>query len=220
MPEELRAAIIMDYQNMHLTGHELFPCARYRPKHECLIDPLSFAHQVLRLRNANQGAGHAHAVLADIWVFRGEPSAEHDPRDYARSQAQRAHWERDGRVHVHLRPLKYDLLRDKHGNCIVDQSGKKVVQRKQEKGVDVLCALAMVREASRPDIDLVLLASQDSDLQPSIDEAIRLGTAKVETMRWKSPDRFVNQLRPTHGRIWNTSVPETAFQNCWDRTNY
>lgn len=89
MPGELRASIVMDYQNIHLTGHELFPCSRHRPIHECLIDPLSFAHQVLRARNANQREGHPHAILADIWVYRGEPSAEHDPRDYARSQAQK-----------------------------------------------------------------------------------------------------------------------------------
>lgn len=220
MPEELRASIIMDYQNIHLSGRELFPCSRYRPIHECLVDPLSFAHQVLRARNANQRDGHPHAVLADIWVYRGEPSQEHDPTDYARSQAQKSHWERDPRVHVHLRPLKYDLMRDASGTCVLDERGKRIVLRKREKGVDVLCALAMVREASRTDIDLVLLASQDSDLQPAIDEAIRLGAAKVETMRWRSPDRFVNQLRPTRGRIWNTSISETAFQNSWDRTAY
>lgn len=72
----------------------------------------------------------------------------------------------------------------------------------------------------RPEVDLVLLASHDSDLEPAIDEAIKVGSAKVETMRWKSPDRYVNQLKPSHGRIWNTHLTETAFRNCWDLTNY
>lgn len=220
MPAELRTSVIMDYQNIHLTGRDLFPTSRHRPTHECLIDPLAFAHQLLHSRNANQRDGHPHAVLSDIWVYRGEPSAEHDPSSYARSQAQKAHWERDRRVHVHLRPLRYDLVRDEHGAYALDDRGRKIVRNKREKGVDVLCALAVVREALRSDVDLVILASQDSDLEPAIDEGIRLGTAKMETMRWKSPDRFVYQLRPSRGRVWNTHLTETAFRNCWDLTNY
>jgi hypothetical protein len=36
--DELRAAVIIDYQNVHLTGAGLFE--PYKPKHECLIHPL------------------------------------------------------------------------------------------------------------------------------------------------------------------------------------
>jgi uncharacterized protein (UPF0548 family) len=53
-----------------------------------------------------------------------------------------------------------------------------------EEGVDVLCALALIREASDPNIDLVILASQDTDLEAALDEALSLGTAKAETASW------------------------------------
>ena len=59
--------------------------------------------------------GMPHAVLAKVLVYRGEPSAEHDSTDYARSQSQKSHWERDARVHVTLRPLKYEYQRDAQG---------------------------------------------------------------------------------------------------------
>lgn len=61
--------------------------------------------------------------------------------------------------------------------------GKWIVQGKKEKGINVLCALALVREASAADVDLVILASHDSDLAPALDEAIRLSSSKVETLQ-------------------------------------
>ncbi|MGL5826751.1 MAG: hypothetical protein ACRCYU_18365 [Nocardioides sp.] len=33
-----------------------------------------------------------------------------------------------------------------------------------------MCALALLRQARRPDVDLVILASLDSDLTPALDE--------------------------------------------------
>jgi hypothetical protein len=35
----LRAVVIIDYQNVHLTGHGLFACSRHNPAHEALVDP-------------------------------------------------------------------------------------------------------------------------------------------------------------------------------------
>jgi len=107
-----------------------------------------------------------HALLSHVLVYRGQPSAEHDPRPYARNQAQKAHWERDQRVTVAHRPLKYRYERDTEGRLVLGADGRRVVESKGEKGIDVLCALAVVREAQRPDVDLVILASHDSDLEP------------------------------------------------------
>lgn len=92
----------------------------------------------------------------------------------------------------------------------------------QEKGVDVLCALALVRRALSSDVDLVILASHDRDLVPAIDEVLTLGTAKVETFSWYSPGRPSFELRPTDRaqRIRNTRLNETNFLNCLDRTSY
>lgn len=219
----LRAVVVIDYQNVHLTGHGLFEVSRYGPAHEALVDPLHFANQLIQTRNQLQRPGMDHASLSRVLVYRGQPSSEHDPKPYARNQAQKARWERDHRVAVQLRQLKYRYEYDDAGNLILDSNGKRIVADKFEKGVDVLCALALVREARRPDIDLVILASQDSDLEPALDEAIALHTAKIETFCWfdRSQPKRGRQLRPGAGKtVWNTRLGETEFRNCWDLTDY
>lgn len=220
---ELRAVVVMDYQNVHLTGRGLFAVSRHRPAHESLIDPLHFANQLIATRNSRQREGMDHAVLTQVLVYRGDPSVEHDPKPYARNQAQKAHWQRDPRVLVTLRPLKYRYEYTEDGRCATDSTGRRIVKGKDEKGVDVLCALALVREARNPDVDLVILASSDSDLVPALDEALTQGTAKVETVCWydKTQPWRISQLRPGSGRrIWNTQLGETEFSNSWDRTSY
>jgi uncharacterized LabA/DUF88 family protein len=97
------------------------------------------------------------------------------------------------------------------------------IGKPQEKGIDVLCALAVVREAADPDIDLVILCSQDTDLEPALDEAIALGSAKVETASWFDPasPHSSREIRPARGtRIWNTRLNATAFAACRDRNVY
>ena len=219
----LRTVVVMDYQNVHLTGHGMFKVSRHRPKHEALVDPLNFANQLIRTRNQLQRPGMDHALLSRVLVYRGQPSPEHDPKAYARNQAQKSRWERDPRVAVHLRPLKYRYRRDDTGGLVLDFSGRRIVEERLEKGVDVLCALALVREAQNPDIDLVILASHDSDVEPALDEAIARNTAKIETFCWFDQVQpwLSQQLRPGSGRrVWNTRLGETEFRNCWDLTSY
>ncbi len=213
----------MDYQNVHLTAHELFAVSRDLPRHESLVDPLHFGNQLIMSRNRAQRPGMDHAVLARVLVYRGQPSPEHDPKPYARNQAQKARWERDQRVTVTYRPLKYRYQRDNAGDLIFGAEGKRIVQSKEEKGIDVLCALAVVRETRRADVDLVILASHDSDLEPALDEALALHMAKIETFAWHDTTQpyRIRQLRPGTGRsIWNTRLGETEFRNCWDLSNY
>lgn len=223
MPD-LRTAVVIDYQNVHLTGHGRFQATRYGPKHEALVDPLFFAQQLIQVRNARQRQGMAAAALRAVDVYRGEPSRDHEPKAHARNQAQKAQWERDRLVTVTLRPLKYRYLRDGNGVPLRDPvTGIKIPDGPPaEKGVDVMCALALVRHALRTDIDLVILASMDSDLVPALDEVLELGTANVETFSWWSPDQNAYQLRPSDPskRIWNTRLNETNFLNCIDRTDY
>jgi len=74
-------------------------------------------------------------------------------------------WRTDGAI-VELRDLKYAYQRGADGKAILDLNGKKVpTGRPKEKGIDVLCALACVREVRRrePPSDR---STQDLEHQP------------------------------------------------------
>jgi uncharacterized LabA/DUF88 family protein len=222
MPD-FRTAIVVDYQNVHLTGHGRFKSTRYGPKHEALIDPLHFSNQLLQVRNSRQRDGRPNAVLRTVDVYRGLPNGDHDPDGYARNLAQKAQWERDNRVTVTHRPLRYRYMRDGTGRPVRDPVTEIKIPEgpPTEKGVDVMCALALLRHARRPDIDLVILASLDSDLIPALDEVVALGE-RVETFSWWSPDdwSFEMHLSDRSRRIWNTRLGEQEFLRCIDRTDY
>lgn len=136
---DLRAVVVVDYQNVHLTAHNLFDCSRYNQPHESLIDPLNFAHQVIRVRNSLQAEDRAKAVLKQVYVYRGQPSAAHDATAYARNQAQKAQWERDKRVTVTLRPLKYNYKYDEDGRALLDDEGKRSGPESERKAL-MYCA--------------------------------------------------------------------------------
>lgn len=216
----LRAAVVIDYQNLHLTGRGLFESSL--APHESLVHPLHYANQLILARNVKQREGQRHASLSKVLVYRGLPSAVHDPAPYARNLAQKTEWERDPRVRVTLRPLKYDYQRTADGRKATDASGKELVTGKSEKGVDVLCALALVREARDPAVDVVILASQDTDLEPALDEACALGSAKIETASWYAPGQWTSkEIRPTSPqRIWNTRLNANSFSAARDQKIY
>lgn len=220
---DLRAVVVIDYQNVHLTGHDLYRSSRYLPRHETLVDPYLYASALVRTRNAAQKPGMDRAVLRKVLVYRGQPSVEHDPIGYARNLAQKAHWERDKRVEVTLRPLKYEYERTADGRHATDVDGHRIVISKKEKGVDVLCALAVVREAQDPATDVVILASSDSDLSPALDEVRRLSCAKVETCCWYDhTERRGYQIHPTDRSrpVWNTRLDERTFEAVRDLNDY
>lgn len=129
----------------------------------------------------------------------------------------------DKRVIVTHRPLRYRYVRDGSGRPITDPvTGIKVPQGPPaEKGVDVMCALAVLRHARRQDIDVVILASLDSDLIPALDEVVSIGQ-RVETFSWWSPDdwSFEMHLSDRSKRVWNTRLGEQEFLRCIDRTDY
>lgn len=211
--KDLRASVIIDYQNVHLTGHGLFDSTRRLPRHETLIDPLAFAARLLPARNASQRPGYSAAVLRRVLVFRGIPANDHDSKAYSRALAQQAPRERDRCVQVTLRPLKYEYPRDSSGRIATDAAGKRMLAGPpREKGIDVLCALAAVREAQEEDVDLVILCSSDSDLVPAVDEARRLDTAKIETFCWWDSERKRGfRIHPTDRSqpIWCTRLDES-----------
>jgi uncharacterized LabA/DUF88 family protein len=210
---DVRTAVVLDFQNMHLSGAELFRTTPRKPLHDSLLDPTRFANQLLSARNKTIKPGGDRAVLHRVEVFRGLPSNDHDPERYNRSQMQRANWQRDPRVNVTLRPVRMERIAAVGSNQF----------RGFEKGVDVLCALALIRLAAAPNIDLVILASHDSDLKAALDDAIDLGKARIETCAWFHPRLGISyrRLRPHAPRsVRHTLLDVDDFTAAHDPTDY
>lgn len=227
----LRTTFVIDYQNVHLTARDIFD--PWGDAHASLIHPINFAKRALVERNSRQRPGMPHAVVSRVLAFRGLPHVDHDWEQNRRCLDQATQWRTDGAI-VELRDLKYAFQRGADGRAILDVNGKKVpTGRPREKGIDVLCALACVRQAIDPDIDLVVLASRDTDLVPVLDELHDLraanpqGCAKIETVAWFDPQarmegRFAGgSLRPTAPRrIWNTNLDRSCYDASIDRHSY
>lgn len=198
----LRLAVLIDYQNIHLTARDVFAPPGSTPR-DTLVHPLLFADELIAARLAAQGDPvQKTAALTHVRVYRGAPSNRHEPRLYAASLAQRAHWTRDARVEVFYRTLRYPPT------WPADPA--------REKGVDVQIAIDFVRLADSPDYDVVVLASHDTDLEPALDMAGGLGKAKIETAGWLGAKR----LRVQGRSFWHTALDGAAFVRSRDRRNY
>lgn len=227
----LRASVVIDYQNVHLTARDVFDPGG--ESHDSLVHPVLFARRAIQARNARQRPGHPAAALSLVTVYRGLPHVDHDWEQHRRCLDQATQWRTDGAV-VELRDLKYRYQTDVAGRPILDVRGKKTpVGRPKEKGIDVLCALACVRESTRDDIDLVILASRDTDLVPVLDELYDLrGSdpgryAGIETISWfnnrarQEGAMSGGSLRPTAPRrIWNTNLDRACYEASRDRNSY
>lgn len=210
----LTMAVVVDYQNVHLTGASLFLPGR--PPEEGLIDPFRFACQLAQARNAKINDAARHASVKRVEVLRGLPIPEDDPDAYRRNQAQKVEWERGhhGVLSATLRPLKYTW--DYH-------DGRRVPVRssRREKGVDVLCALALVDLARSGLYDVVVLASRDTDLAPALDNAARTPRTKVEAAKWYDPAAgWTRGNIRTQRRLWTTSMTREHFMASLDPRTY
>jgi uncharacterized LabA/DUF88 family protein len=201
LDEAPTAAVVIDYQNIHISAHGLW--GRGAALHESLIHPLRFAEQLMRVRRERQlDERQRSAVLTDVFVYRGLPSNQRQPALYRVAQAHRSEWERDKRVHVTYRPLRYPR--------------EWPDRPAQEKGVDVLAALRLVGIAERATHDVVILAAHDSDLEPALEQAVEARRTKVETAGW-APCR---PLIIPRQRLWHTALREDAFRGSRDLRDY
>ena len=209
----LKMAVVVDYQNVHLTASCLYMPGR--PPEETLIDPYRFASQLAQARNATNDNTH-QVEVSRVEVFRGLPIPEDDHDAYRRNQAQKAQWTRGhhGVVNVTLRPLKYSWE-------YIDGAKRPIRASRQEKGVDVLCALALVDLARCGLYDVVVLASRDTDLAPALDNAARTGQSKVEATKWYHPGtpHTFGRIK-TERRLWTTSMTQQHFFASLDPLDY
>lgn len=225
MAGKQKVAIVIDYQNVHMTAHDVF-CDRL-PVHEALIDPIRFARTIIRLKNEDaritrerKGLELPDSELGRIEVYRGLPSTDADPDGNRRNQKERSTWLKEAYLqHVDLdvtyRPLKYHYL--------YNNGSKRIDERfpPEEKGVDVLCALALTRLARSGQYDCVVLASRDTDLEPALEEAHGSGT-KVEAAKWYWKDdlRTRGSLKVKGWELWTTSMGKDDFLASRDPNQY
>ena len=169
MPD--RVAVFIDYQNAHLTPHDLW-CPRESPKHLCLVHP-GVLGQLLIKRRAQGG------LLSVIQVFRGKPNSRREPALARYSDRQAEEWQRDPLVVVHRRELKYPH----------NYGTPECEEKPQEKGVDVHLAISLVSAAYRSECDVAVVVSHDTDLLPAIQLAHELGL-RVEVAAWGESHRL------------------------------
>lgn len=230
MRDALTAVVVIDYQNVHLTARDIFN--KDGQAYESLIHPQRFAETVVRVRNARQREGYPHATLQETIAFRGLPHSQYNWEQNRRCNAQAARWREDGAT-IELRDLKYRFEIAADGRPATDVYGHKIpIGPGREKGIDVLVALTCLRKAIQDDVDLVILASRDTDLVPVLDSLTEMHAkdptvARIETASWydceaRRERRFAGgSICPTNGaRIWNTNLDRSCYEASLDRNNY
>jgi hypothetical protein len=162
LPVAENIAVLLDFQNVHLTGHGVFGrgCKPYR----CVPDPIRLADLIASRRKRPSKAAAIH-------VFRGQPQVQHEPVPAAANEAQAALWTRDPRVRMFRRQLNYREWPDRPP---------------VEKGIDVAIAIDLVYLAFRREYDALVLFSGDTDLLPAIEMIVRLRLGHVEVACWQA----------------------------------
>lgn len=191
------AHLFIDYQNLHLSAHECF--AASMPIHHSLIHPGLFADEVQRVRNT---LVHTPVTIEKVHVYRGQPSSEREVEAAGRNKAQRAAWEKDRRVKVHSRSLRYP-------HDWPDTPSR-------EKGVDVMLAVTMVRASIEKWADVLILASRDTDLLPALEVARDVDHSIVEVAGWRPKSR----LQIPRSRMWATGLDVGEYEACRDTRQY
>jgi uncharacterized LabA/DUF88 family protein len=200
VPDEPTVAVLMDYQNIHLSGRDAFAPVGLDAR-KCLVHPETFAQKVIEARAQNHSDPRQRgATLAKVYVWRGVPSNVHQSHLYAAAQSQKANWSRNGLVEVEYRTLRYD------------DNGR----NPREKGIDVLLAINLVRLAQLRQYATLILATHDSDLEPALEMAVLDGLSVIETAGWVGCSR----LRVTGAPTWHTALDGPQFIDTRDRRNY
>lgn len=217
--------MVIDYQNVLTRGSRLF--ADLTPKSASrsatAINPLLLAQQAVAERNRINWRKQK-LQLSRINVYRGLPSASADPEENSINQAQKSRWEAESSIPLEViqRSLSYRWNPFTQGSSQRQLNPSshprfpnKSYQSREEKGVDVMCAVAVLRHLQDSEIDAVILASIDSDLEPALEEGLRVYPLKtIETVSWFSATEAggKNRIGAKLG-IWNTGLGRSIYES-------
>ncbi len=194
-----RVAVFLDYENVHRTGHGQYAGVGQQ-RYETVVDPLAVAERIIAKRRRP-------SELTDIWVFRGRPVPEYQPRPASANDIQAKTWGADARVHMVRRDLKYDWNDD--GTFTA-----------REKGVDVALAVGLTEGALDHAFDVGVVFSGDTDLLPALELVFRRKLINLEIAAWsgQKPLWFPEMLRerPPRHLPYCHFLDEADFLTCRD----
>ena len=200
-----RVAVFLDYQNLYHGARRTFGDQRHDPPSFGHVDPGTLARLLV-------GLGHVvdpGRVLRATNVYRGEPGDKSHRKLRSASARQTSRWRADPSLTVKTTPLRYRR---------VDRPGGRT-WRAEEKGIDVLLAVDMVRGAYLDEFDAAVVASADTDLRPALQEILRVGK-RVETASWSGPESGFSALRVPGHRIWSHRLRREHFDRVRDTIDY
>lgn len=195
-----RVVIFVDYQNAYRTAREIFHERFQDPPWMGQFDPLLLGEHILR--SGNDPA----RTISQIRMYRGLPEYDMQPGSNRAAMRQNSKWGSLPTVSVNTRPLRYPP----------DFPKTKPV----EKGIDVQIALDFALMAVRGEYDVGVLMSGDTDLLPALEEAVGLGTVKVEVAAWQPIGRPGHRLRLPRSPIRCHWIDHFAYQAMADGTDY
>ena len=200
-----RVAVFIDYQNLYHGARRTFgrlPSDSPRLGH---IDPGTLARLLV-------GLGHIvdpGRVLRTTSVYRGEPGHKSHLKLRSAFARQTRRWRADSSLTVKTIPLRYRRVNQPGGP----------MWRAEEKGIDVLLAVDVVRGAYMDEFDTAVVASADTDLVPALEEALRAGK-RVETASWSRSAESFTALRVPGHRTWSHHLSREHFDLVQDTTDY
>ena len=160
-----RVVLFIDYQNVYMRARDAFHNHHADPHWIGQINPTELGRHIV------EHSVNPERVLHGVRIYRGMPNNERDPKGYRAARRQIAAWRRQPLVRITTRPLRYPRNYPD--------------ARAVEKGIDVQIALDFVMMAVRGEYDVGVLMSNDTDLRPALEEAIKLGSCKVEVATWQ-----------------------------------
>jgi hypothetical protein len=202
-----RVAVFVDYQNVYMGARETFGHGRLPSYTFGQVDPLRLG-ALLTHRGRTIDADRE---LEAVRIFRGEPSPERNPVGHRACRRQVDRRNAEARVLCATRPLKY--YRRGRGDDGRAAFGV------QEKGIDVLLALAMVMGAKDDLFDVAVLCSTDTDMVPAV-EAVHSFGKVCEVAAWESKASRRRRLALPDRNLWCHWLHREDYELVADPTDY
>lgn len=169
------------------------------------MDPAALARLLVDLGRV----ADPERVLCSTSVYRGEPGRRSHRKLRASFARQTSRWRSDPSIDVKTTALRYRP---------VDQPAGRT-WRAEEKGIDVMLAVDVVKGAYLDEFDTAAVASADTDLRPALEEVLQTGK-RVETASWSSRASMFTALRLPGRSIWSHHLDLCHFELVRDATDY